>query len=175
MELDQLWMPKCLRVGWCINFSPTPFEQGVWKRHYIQTVRELRLTSMQVWRSDPELAQWSNRIQFSWFFALKYPVRNVIKTPAVHLQTAPSQQRVVAPHASAISSRHEDLSEVAFLSVEDPASTTRRLGSTSRTGLRKEKQATAPPPWRDSDRHPKDTLRFNYLDNLDPTEEALEG
>ncbi len=168
-------MPKCLRVGWCINFSPTPFEQGVWKRHYIQTVRELRLTSMQVWRSDPELAQRSNRIQFSWFFALKYPVRNVIKTSAVHLQTAPSQQQVVAPHASAISSRHEDLSEVAFLSVEDPASTTRRLGSTSRTGLRKEKQATAPPPWRDSDRHPKDTLRFNYLDNLDPTEEALEG
>lgn len=28
------------------------------------------------------------------------------------------------------------------------------------------------PPWRDSDRHPTDTIRFNYLDNLDPVEHA---
>lgn len=48
VELDQLWMPKCLRLGWCINFSPTPLEQGVWKRHYIQTAEELRLTLLQV-------------------------------------------------------------------------------------------------------------------------------
>ncbi|KAI3364084.1 hypothetical protein L3Q82_010914 [Scortum barcoo] len=135
VELDQLWMPKCLRVGWCINFTPTIFEQGVWKRHYIQTVQELRLTSM---------------------------------------QTASSQLQFAAPHVSTISSRPEDLSEVASLTVEDPASSTQRLGSTSRTGLKKEKQLTTPPPWRASDRHPKDTLRFNYLDNLDPTEQALE-
>lgn len=31
-------------------------------------------------------------------------------------------------------------------------------------------QAKGPPPWRDSDRHPTDTIRFNYLDNLDPIE-----
>lgn len=172
MELDQLWMPKCLRVGWCINFSPTPFEQGVWKRHYIQTVQELRLTALQVRRSDPELAQCSNSPQD---FALKYPVQSHIKTSTVHLQTAPSQQQFAVPRVSAISSRHEDPSEVAFLSVEDPASTTQRLGSISRTGLRKEKQPTAPLPWRDSDRRPKDTLRFNYLDNLDPSEQALEA
>ena len=57
VELDQLWMPKCLRLGWCISFSPTAFEQGVWKRHYIQTVQELRLASLQVRRSHPELVQ----------------------------------------------------------------------------------------------------------------------
>lgn len=28
------------------------------------------------------------------------------------------------------------------------------------------------PPWRDSDRHPTDTIRFNYLDNLHPVEHA---
>uniref|UniRef100_A0A8C3NIQ9 Uncharacterized protein n=1 Tax=Geospiza parvula TaxID=87175 RepID=A0A8C3NIQ9_GEOPR len=43
-ELDQLWMLKCLRFGWLLNFCPTPFEQGVWKKHYIQMVRELHLT-----------------------------------------------------------------------------------------------------------------------------------
>ncbi|KAI2652116.1 F-box only protein 16 [Labeo rohita] len=43
-ELDQLWMPKCLKLGWCITFTPTPFEQGVWKRHYIETVQELHIS-----------------------------------------------------------------------------------------------------------------------------------
>ncbi|XP_061425167.1 F-box only protein 16-like isoform X1 [Lethenteron reissneri] len=40
-ESDCLWMPKCLRFGWSLGFSPTPFEQGLWKRHYIQAVHEL--------------------------------------------------------------------------------------------------------------------------------------
>lgn len=57
MELDQLWMPKCLRLGWCISFSPSPFEQGVWKRHYIQTVQELRLKFLQVRGSHPGSVQ----------------------------------------------------------------------------------------------------------------------
>nr|XP_046228965.1 F-box only protein 16 isoform X2 [Scatophagus argus] len=130
VELDQLWMPKCLRFGWCISSSPTPFEQGIWKRHYIQTVQELRLTSV---------------------------------------QSASSQQQLVVPNASAISSRHEDVSEVAF-GERRPASSTLPLGIISR-----KKQQTAPQPWRASDRSPKDTLRFNYLDNLEPTEEALKG
>ncbi|NWX64554.1 FBX16 protein, partial [Promerops cafer] len=43
-ELDQLWMLKCLRFGWFLNFCPTPFEQGVWKKLYIEMVRELRVT-----------------------------------------------------------------------------------------------------------------------------------
>ncbi|KAL0967655.1 hypothetical protein UPYG_G00255090 [Umbra pygmaea] len=43
VELDQLWMPKCLRLGWYINFAPTPFEQAVWKRNYIETVKKLHL------------------------------------------------------------------------------------------------------------------------------------
>lgn len=47
-ELDQLWMPKCLRLGWCITFTPTPFEQGVWKRHYVETVQELHVSRPKV-------------------------------------------------------------------------------------------------------------------------------
>ncbi|KAL2082567.1 hypothetical protein ACEWY4_022385 [Coilia grayii] len=44
VELDQLWMPKCLRLGWCIDFTPSPFEQGVWKRHYIETVKDFHVS-----------------------------------------------------------------------------------------------------------------------------------
>ncbi|XP_065819962.1 F-box only protein 16 isoform X1 [Labrus bergylta] len=119
VELDQLWMPKCARLGWSITFFPTPLEQGVWKRHYILSVQELRLTS---------------------------------------LQTGVSQQQYV----SDVSSRPEAPSEVDLVSTEHPASSTQPIRSISR-----KKQLTAPPPWRDSDRHPKDTLRFNYLDNTE--------
>lgn len=48
VELDQLWMAKCLRLGWCITFSPSAFEQGVWKRHYIETVLDLQRRLLQV-------------------------------------------------------------------------------------------------------------------------------
>ncbi|XP_028461661.1 F-box only protein 16 [Perca flavescens] len=130
VEMDQLWMPKCVRLGWCINFSPTPLEQAVWKRLYIQTAQELQVTSL---------------------------------------------QQSVVPHVSAISSRHGELSEPAFIS-EEPSATptpTQTRGGISRTGFRKEKQPTTPPPWKDSDRRPTDTLRFNYLDNLEPSEAAV--
>uniref|UniRef100_A0A3B5AIG3 F-box protein 16 n=1 Tax=Stegastes partitus TaxID=144197 RepID=A0A3B5AIG3_9TELE len=126
VELDQLWMPKCLRLGWFISFSPTRFEQGIWKRHYIQTVQELRLSSL--------------------------------------------QQQFVVSDVADVSSRHDEPSDLLLMDEEHPESTTQRPGSSSRLGLRKEKQL---PPWRDSDRHPRDTLRFNYLDNLDPSDQEL--
>ncbi|XP_010835765.1 PREDICTED: F-box only protein 16-like, partial [Bison bison bison] len=47
-ELDQLWMLKCLWFNWYINVSPTPYEQGVWKKHYIQMVKELHVTKPKV-------------------------------------------------------------------------------------------------------------------------------
>lgn len=57
VELDQLWMPKCLRLGWCITFTPTPFEQGVWKRHYLETVQGLHVIRPQV-RLNTEATRW---------------------------------------------------------------------------------------------------------------------
>ena len=45
VELDQLWMPKCVRLGWTLPFSPTPYEISVWKRLYVETVETLRTTA----------------------------------------------------------------------------------------------------------------------------------
>ena len=35
-------MPKCFKFGWLLPFVPTPYEQGVWKRHYLECVRGLQ-------------------------------------------------------------------------------------------------------------------------------------
>ncbi|XP_076873592.1 F-box only protein 16 [Brachyhypopomus gauderio] len=115
VELEQLWMPKCLRLGWCISFSPTPLEQGVWKRHYVETVQQLLL-------SRP-------------------------KTPA--------NEEFLVPEVKVIGSETRG----------DGRSLVGRVSATGK-GL---------PPWRDSDRHPTDIIRFNYLENLDPVEHARQA
>uniref|UniRef100_A0A8C5KMH1 F-box protein 16 n=1 Tax=Jaculus jaculus TaxID=51337 RepID=A0A8C5KMH1_JACJA len=116
-ELDQLWMLKCLRFNWYINFSPTPFEQGIWKKHYIHMVKELQVTKP--------------------------------KTP-------PKDGFTVA-----------DVRPVASMSPEESQSLPLALRSSS---LRKKNNAAEKelPPWRASDKHPTDIIRFNYLDNCDP-------
>ncbi|MBN3317466.1 FBX16 protein, partial [Atractosteus spatula] len=121
-ELDQLWMPKCLRLGWYINFTPTPFEQCVWKRHYIETVKELHI-------SRPK---------------------------------TPTKEQFVVPEVKAISHEVPDLA-VSRTKPVQTAPPSHKGGSTVRKEL---------PPWRGSDRHPTDTLRFNYLENFDPIEQA---
>ncbi|KFP63883.1 F-box only protein 16, partial [Cariama cristata] len=108
-ELDQLWMLKCLRFGWYINFSPTPFEQGIWKKHYIEMVKELHVTRPKTPSKDE-------------FVVIDVqPVRSNV--PEAKLSTP---------------------------------------------GKRTNKEKKELPPWRSSDRHPTDTIRFNYLDNYDP-------
>ncbi|KAM6964991.1 F-box only protein 16 [Aplochiton taeniatus] len=124
VELDQLWMPKCLRLGWCINFSPTPFEQGVWKRHYIETVQELHV-------SRP-------------------------KTPIL--------QEFVVPEVNAMSSSAAE-ERLVYALQHGRGTSGRGLGS-HLNGL---------PQWRGPDKNPKDTLRFNYLANLDPIEQAVQA
>ncbi|KFV16365.1 F-box only protein 16, partial [Tauraco erythrolophus] len=108
-ELDQLWMLKCLRFGWYINFSPTPFEQGIWKKHYIEMVKELHITRPKTPSKDE-------------FVVIDVqPVRSNIPEAKLSLP-----------------------------------------------GRRTNKEKKKLPPWRSSDRHPTDTIRFNYLDNYDP-------
>ncbi|XP_057579107.1 LOW QUALITY PROTEIN: F-box only protein 16 [Hippopotamus amphibius kiboko] len=116
-ELDQLWMLKCLRFNWYINFSPTPFEQGIWKKHYIQMVKELHITKP--------------------------------KTP-------PKDGFVIADAQPVTSS--------------SPS-------SAFRSSLRKKSHPGEKelPPWRSSDKHPTDIIRFNYLDNCDPIEQSWQG
>lgn len=77
-----------------------------------------------------------------------------------------SLQHAVTPDVTVISSRRDDLLEPAVLTEERPASAHERM---------REKQPTVLPPWRDADRHPRDTRRFNYLDNLDSVQQALRG
>ncbi|TRZ18634.1 hypothetical protein HGM15179_008485, partial [Zosterops borbonicus] len=115
-ELDQLWMLKCLRFGWFINFCPTPFEQGVWKRHYIEMVKELRVTRP--------------------------------KTPA--------KEEFIVIDVQPVKS---DVPE-------------RKLSVAGQETTRGKKEL---PPWRSSDRNPTDTIRYNYLDNWDPIEQARQA
>ncbi|XP_053795396.1 F-box only protein 16 isoform X4 [Vidua chalybeata] len=115
-ELDQLWMLKCLRFGWFLNFCPTPFEQGVWKKHYIEMVRELRL-------SRPK---------------------------------TPSKDEFIVIDVQPVKSN-----------VPERKPSVAGLGTT-----RGKKEL---PPWRSSDRNPTDTIRYNYLDNYDPIEQARQA
>jgi F-box protein 16 len=47
-ELDILWMPKCLRFNWILNYKPTPFETGIWKRYYIENIRAIQYVPTKV-------------------------------------------------------------------------------------------------------------------------------
>ncbi|XP_040204060.1 F-box only protein 16 isoform X1 [Rana temporaria] len=118
-ELDQLWMPKCLRFGWYINFSPTPFEQGVWKRQYIETVNELHVTRP---KTPP-------------------------KDDFVVIDVKPINKEAL-----------------------DTSLTHRSMSGKSHDRGKKEV-----PPWRSSDKHPSDIVRYNYLDNFDPIEQARQA
>ncbi|XP_040286889.1 F-box only protein 16 isoform X2 [Bufo bufo] len=120
-ELDQLWMPKCLRFGWYVNFSPTPFEQGVWKRQYIEMVKELHVTRP------------------------KTPPRDDF----VVIDVQPITKDVLDPKWTSLYSYRSMKSH--------------------------EKGKKELPPWRSSDKHPTDTIRFNYLDNFDPIEQARQA
>ncbi|KAJ0060769.1 hypothetical protein NL108_000077, partial [Boleophthalmus pectinirostris] len=122
VDLDQLWMVKCLRRGWFLDYSPIQFEVSVWKRHYISTVQRLR--------------------------------------------SAAQQQSTDLPTAD---SPHQELClEDALLSEPRPESnnsSTKKQKQTNRTSL-------CLPPWRDTDRRPRDIVRFNYLDNSHSVDEA---
>ncbi|XP_062943774.1 F-box only protein 16 [Cynocephalus volans] len=124
-ELDQIWMLKCLRFNWGINFSPSPFEQGIWKKHYIQMVKELHVTKP--------------------------------KTP-------PKDGFVIADVQPVPSSSPEK--------KQSPSPAFRSCSSLRRKNNPGEKEL---PPWRSSDKHPTDIIRFNYLDNCDPIEHTWQG
>ncbi|XP_075859037.1 epithelial cell-transforming sequence 2 oncogene-like [Microcebus murinus] len=40
-EQDCLWMPKCIRFGWFLPYTPADNEFGAWKHHYIACVSTL--------------------------------------------------------------------------------------------------------------------------------------
>ncbi|XP_070273878.1 epithelial cell-transforming sequence 2 oncogene-like isoform X2 [Myotis yumanensis] len=40
-EQDCIWMPKCLKLGWFLPYTPADHEYGAWKHHYIACVCNL--------------------------------------------------------------------------------------------------------------------------------------
>lgn len=38
---DCLWMPKCVRFGWFLPYTPADKEYGAWKHHYLACVADL--------------------------------------------------------------------------------------------------------------------------------------
>ncbi|XP_061742507.1 F-box only protein 16 [Nerophis ophidion] len=124
-EMDQVWMPKCVRLGWFLTFWPSQFEGGAWKRQYVQKVKDILLAP-------------NNQ----------------------HTEVAASSKREVSDVPLP---GKQEVSDVPQRSDEQDAR--RRFGGRSK----KEKV----PPWRDADRCPKDTRRFNYLDNLDTINPAI--
>ncbi|XP_006776252.1 PREDICTED: epithelial cell-transforming sequence 2 oncogene-like isoform X2 [Myotis davidii] len=40
-EQDCIWMPKCIKLGWFLPYTPTDHEYGAWKHHYIACVCNL--------------------------------------------------------------------------------------------------------------------------------------
>ncbi|XP_040322598.1 F-box only protein 16 isoform X3 [Herpailurus yagouaroundi] len=98
--------------------------QGIWKKHYIQMVKELHVTKP--------------------------------KTP-------PKDRFAVADIQPVTSSSPEE--------KQFPASAF-RSSSSLRKKTHGEKEL---PPWRSSDKHPTDIIRFNYLDNCDPIVQIWQG
>ncbi|XP_030885893.1 F-box only protein 16 isoform X2 [Leptonychotes weddellii] len=99
--------------------------QGIWKKHYIQMVKELHVTKP--------------------------------KTP-------PKDGFAVANVQPVTSSSAEE--------KQSPASAFRSSSSLRKKTHPGEKEL---PPWRSSDKHPTDIIRFNYLDNCDPIEQIWQG
>jgi hypothetical protein len=48
VEADQLWMAKCLRFGWNLNYIPNSFENGIWKQFYIENIKALQYIPIKV-------------------------------------------------------------------------------------------------------------------------------
>lgn len=99
--------------------------QGIWKKHYIQMVKELHVTKP--------------------------------KTP-------PKDGFVIANVQPVTSSSPEE--------KPSPSSAFRSSASLRKKNHPGEKEL---PPWRSSDKHPTDIIRFNYLDNCDPIEHSWRG
>ncbi|KAK6488995.1 epithelial cell-transforming sequence 2 oncogene-like isoform X1 [Huso huso] len=40
-EQDCLWIPKCVKLGWFVPYTPADNEYGAWKRHYLACAADL--------------------------------------------------------------------------------------------------------------------------------------
>ncbi|KAH9525224.1 epithelial cell transforming sequence 2 oncoprotein-like [Bulinus truncatus] len=40
-EQEVIWLPKCVRLGWFLPYTPADNEYGAWKRHYVACINTL--------------------------------------------------------------------------------------------------------------------------------------
>ncbi|CAL1534144.1 unnamed protein product [Lymnaea stagnalis] len=40
-EQEVVWLPKCVRLGWFLPYTPADNEYGAWKRHYVACIQTL--------------------------------------------------------------------------------------------------------------------------------------
>ncbi len=83
---------------------------------------------------------------------------------------APVKEEFIVPEVKVIGSKIEG--SLLVTGHRELKSALSSLHEKSKDGNGLEKSAKGLPPWRDSDRHPTDTIRFNYLDNLESVEHA---
>lgn len=98
-EADQLWMAKCLRFGWNLNYIPNSFENGIWKQFYIENIKALQYipvkkpnTPLTTDRSEVSLESLSNgKFGFSYFMKNNRPHSGKLsaKSPGSTLKQPP--------------------------------------------------------------------------------------
>ena len=71
-EADQLWMAKCLRFGWNLNYIPNSFENGIWKQFYIENIKALQYIPVKVKKKHQiRLLFKVLQIQIFYYFSLQ--------------------------------------------------------------------------------------------------------
>ena len=40
-ESDEIWISKCIKHGWYLQYQPSQLENGAWKRHYVKSIENL--------------------------------------------------------------------------------------------------------------------------------------
>lgn len=174
-------MPKCLRLGWCISFTPTPFEQGVWKRNYLETVQGLHISPPTVRRLSFLIFICLSVCLFVCISFYHYNASKSVIQNFLYIQTLSCAIFAIYFFPQTFNKEEFSVSEVKVMDSEFEEATlengesrpsVRIQHGRSLPGCASVSLAKGPPPWRDSDRHPTDTIRFNYLDNLDPIEHA---
>ncbi|XP_023933376.1 F-box only protein 16 isoform X1 [Lingula anatina] len=134
-ESDEIWMGKCMRLGWYLPFTPSPYERGLWKKHYVETIRGIQY---------------------------------------IRPKEYPKPESTLPPPS-------EDMESMTIHSPKDDHDRRSRRPPRPRSGKdtptsSSRKPAAAvpgkPPPWKGSDPTPKDTWRYNYLDNEDEVEKV---
>ncbi|CAH1776075.1 unnamed protein product, partial [Owenia fusiformis] len=147
-EVDQLWMIKCIRLGWQLPFVPSPYEVGVWKRLYIENI-----VSLQYLRPKPQYKP--------------IPKPRSSKNSPRNDSTQSSPKRGIFGAISPIESQRNQappelpIDDLNKLDLDDrPDSHRSRKPPTPKRNTKPKERS-----WKGPSPVPKDIWRYNYFDN----------